>query len=428
MNINRNNYEDFLLLYVDGELAPQEMLEVDAFCGKHPDLAEELQLLMETKLDLDTSFTFPEKAELLKMEPWDAENLTPMQSAMLSMLDGENVSDYLKEQLAQNDTLHKEWTLLQGTQLPAENHLMAHKHTLIKAQPWDADNLTEQQLQLLEALENGSEIPAGVVGDAELQKDWMMLQQSLLQPELISMPGKQKLYRKAADEKAPVMRMGWMRIVAAAAVMVGIGWVVFNSMSNTVDPQTTSGTQEIAQQPAKQPVVNTPIVNGKDSSSKTTPSPIVKEQPEVLYAAERKSNNTVKVEQAIASNNNNAVGNIQEENAYEERARLIAANRLSPEEVANLNRNNTNGLLEPQTTIAPRNMQNNLATTVGNEGGNNNASVQYALLQETDEDEYVSIGGAKVNKQKLRNVFRTVTRKVTRSLDKSTVAPASELR
>jgi hypothetical protein len=346
---------------------------------------------------------------------------------MLSMLDGEKVSDDLKEQLAHYTDLHKEWTLLQGTQLLAEAHSMAHKHTLIKAQPWDADKLTPEQLQLLEALENGSEIPAGVVGDPEMQKDWMLLQQSLLQPELVTMPGKQKLYRKEQDEKAPVIRIGWMRMVAAAAVIVGIGWVVFNSMSNTVDPQPQNGTQEIAQQPIKQPLVNTPVVNGKDSSLKTSPSPVVKEQPEVLYAVERKSQHPIKEEQAIASNNNVNKEATAEENAYNERARLIAANRLSPEEAASLNRNNTNGLLDPKTTIEPRNLQSNLAATVGNEG-DNNVKVQYASLQEMEEEEYVSIGGAKVNKQKLRNVFRTVTRKVTRSLDKSTVAPAVEMR
>jgi hypothetical protein len=427
MNINRNNYENFFLLYVDGELAPQEMLEVDAFCGKHPDLAEELQLLMETKLDTDADFTFPEKAELLKMEPWDAENLTPLQSAMLSMLDGEAVSDELKTQLAHNTEWNKEWTLLHGTQLPAESVSLTHKHTLIKAQPWDADNLTTQQLQLLEALENGSEIPAGVVGDPELQKDWMLLQQSLLQPALVTMPGKQKLYRKEQDEKAPVVRMGWMRIAAAAAVMVGIGWVVFNSMSNTTDPKPTSGQEGIAQQPVKQPVVNTPVVNGKDTALITTPLPAVKEQPEVLYAVENKRNNPVKIDQAVASNTQVSNELTQEENAHNERARLIAANRLSPEEAASLNLKNTNGLPEPQTAVAPRKLQNNLASTVGNDA-DNNATVQYALMQETDEEEYISIGGAKVNKQKLRNVFRTVTRKVTRSLDKSTVAPAVEMR
>jgi hypothetical protein len=53
-------------------------------------------------------------------------------------------------------------------------------------------------------------------------------------------------------------------------------------------------------------------------------------------------------------------------------------------------------------------------------------------MMEEDEEEYINIGGARVKAQKLRGVFRTVTRKVTRSFDKSTVAPAetvsSELR
>jgi hypothetical protein len=209
--------------------------------------------------------------------------------------------------------------------------------------------------------------------------------------------------------------------------MVGIGWVVFNGLSNTETQQQSNGTQEIAQQPVKQPVINVPAINGKDSIVKTTPGYVEKEKPEILYASEKSGPNVIKLQPAIVSNN--AVNNeaTAEEDAYNTRAKLIAANRLSPEEVAGLNRNNTNGLLEPQTTIAPRNLQSNLAATVANES-DNNATAQYALQHETDEDPYISIGGAKVNKQKLRNVFRTVTRKVTRTLDKSTVALASELR
>jgi anti-sigma factor RsiW len=49
--ITRNNYEEQFLLYVDGELSPEAMTEVEQFAALHPDLNEELQLLLETRLD-----------------------------------------------------------------------------------------------------------------------------------------------------------------------------------------------------------------------------------------------------------------------------------------------------------------------------------------------------------------------------------------
>jgi hypothetical protein len=51
MNINTNNYQELLLLYVDGELQPHEMDAVDEFVAKNYEAKEELDLLLSTKLD-----------------------------------------------------------------------------------------------------------------------------------------------------------------------------------------------------------------------------------------------------------------------------------------------------------------------------------------------------------------------------------------
>ena len=42
MNINRDNYEEFFLLYADNELSVQEKNAVEDFVRQHPDLEEEL--------------------------------------------------------------------------------------------------------------------------------------------------------------------------------------------------------------------------------------------------------------------------------------------------------------------------------------------------------------------------------------------------
>jgi hypothetical protein len=50
--ITRDNYEEYFLLYVDEELTVAEKAAVDAFAMLHPDLKEELDILLSTKLPL----------------------------------------------------------------------------------------------------------------------------------------------------------------------------------------------------------------------------------------------------------------------------------------------------------------------------------------------------------------------------------------
>lgn len=58
MNLTRHNYEEYFLLYVDGELAVGERLAVEAFLQEHPDLVEEMDDLQRTILPADEVYTF----------------------------------------------------------------------------------------------------------------------------------------------------------------------------------------------------------------------------------------------------------------------------------------------------------------------------------------------------------------------------------
>jgi hypothetical protein len=51
--ITRSNYEEYLLLYVDDELTTEEKAAVDQFLLLNPDLQQELEILMQTKLPLE---------------------------------------------------------------------------------------------------------------------------------------------------------------------------------------------------------------------------------------------------------------------------------------------------------------------------------------------------------------------------------------
>jgi len=67
MNINRNNYEEFLLLYMDGELSAEIEQEVNIFLESNSDIKQEFDDLLNTKLQPE-DIAFGDISCLLKSE------------------------------------------------------------------------------------------------------------------------------------------------------------------------------------------------------------------------------------------------------------------------------------------------------------------------------------------------------------------------
>src|SRR5947207_23947 len=65
--INRNNYEEYFLLYVDGELDAANRFAVESFTRQNADLAVELKMLMSTKFSPEV-IEFADKENLLRTE------------------------------------------------------------------------------------------------------------------------------------------------------------------------------------------------------------------------------------------------------------------------------------------------------------------------------------------------------------------------
>ena len=82
MTINRHNYEEFIILYLDNELSSGDRRQVEAFVQQHPDIGEELQMLQQTRLDIDPSIVFEGKEILMK-------------SASLGFINSDNYDEYL---------------------------------------------------------------------------------------------------------------------------------------------------------------------------------------------------------------------------------------------------------------------------------------------------------------------------------------------
>jgi len=67
MDINRNNYETYFLLYLDRELRPEEMLGVEKFLTENTDLKKEFALLQQT-IQFPADIVFEQKESLFRTE------------------------------------------------------------------------------------------------------------------------------------------------------------------------------------------------------------------------------------------------------------------------------------------------------------------------------------------------------------------------
>src|SRR5678815_4620676 len=68
MNIDRHNYEDYFLLYIDNELTVDQKKQVELFVQENPDLEEELVMLKQSRLIPDDSIVFDKKHLLMREE------------------------------------------------------------------------------------------------------------------------------------------------------------------------------------------------------------------------------------------------------------------------------------------------------------------------------------------------------------------------
>ncbi|MES2847913.1 MAG: hypothetical protein V4685_02570 [Bacteroidota bacterium] len=121
MNINRNNYEEYFLLYIDNELCVADKKMVEAFVASNPDLGEELVMLQQSIVKPGT-VEFAGKEKLLKSQTINA----AIEEKLLLLLDNELPKNEKKEilQLVANDiSVKEEWELLQQTKLSAADKI-----------------------------------------------------------------------------------------------------------------------------------------------------------------------------------------------------------------------------------------------------------------------------------------------------------------
>ena len=198
MNINRHNYEEFFLMYVDHELTASERRLVEAFVRENQDLGEELDLLQQTKLVADPAIRFENKDFLMKETP---------------------------DHPGINFTNYEEYFLLY-----ADNELNS---------------------------EDRRAVEAFVVQSERLSKEFSWILQCRLEPDYdISYEGKEDLYRNSRDRKP--LFITWYSMVAAAVLMVVGGWLVFRLLNKPSVTQLKNTTEAVAHVKQPEPTKNIP--------------------------------------------------------------------------------------------------------------------------------------------------------------------------
>lgn len=132
MKINRHNYEEYFILYLDNELNAADRKMVESFAALHPDLKDELDILAQFKLTPDTDIVFDTKEELFK----STDSLpVDLQNTLLSYIDGElNTveSRNLESVILNNSAAKAELELLQKTKLEPEEIIFEDKASLYR--------------------------------------------------------------------------------------------------------------------------------------------------------------------------------------------------------------------------------------------------------------------------------------------------------
>lgn len=187
MNINRNNYEEFFLLYIDNELSSEERRAVEAFIETNPDLKSELEsfqavTLTEENISIDKSLLF--KSD------------NPVTS-----------SNY-------------------------ENYFVLYGD----------DELSLQDKEYTEEF---------VYKNPQYQQDFELIIKARLTPDLNDVfPDKEKLFRKEKSESRPVFYLKMTRYAAAAAI-VGIASIIIWKSLDTNKPDTNiyAGNNSVVESP-----------------------------------------------------------------------------------------------------------------------------------------------------------------------------------
>jgi len=173
MTINRHNYEEFFLLYVDHELSAGERKAVETFIHENSDLEEELVMLQQSKLKPDHGVFFENKKSLLK------------QVSGNGMINEMNYEEFF--------VLYVDGELNDEEKSDVEKFIFQYPH---------------------------------------LRQELDLLQQTSLKPDLDIVFEKKEILFRHEEEPVRIIMLPWLRFSAAAVILLLAGLLVFKNLNN----------------------------------------------------------------------------------------------------------------------------------------------------------------------------------------------------
>lgn len=132
INIDRNNYEEYFLLYVDDELSATERKAVEDFINTHPDLKIEMELLQQSTLPAD-HIVYHQKDSLLRSSSLMI-NTNNYEEYFVLYADDElstEEKDSVEQFVYRNPQYQGEFELIQRAKMEPDRHLLFPDKSLL---------------------------------------------------------------------------------------------------------------------------------------------------------------------------------------------------------------------------------------------------------------------------------------------------------
>ena len=240
MNINRHNYEEYFILYLDNELSDAERSMVETFVQHNPDLKDELDILLQSRLLPDNNIVFDNKEELMKAADDPAIHL----------------SNY------------EEWLTL-----------------------YVDDELSLEQKKQVEKF---------IALYPKVQQEISLLQKAKLQPEEIVFPYKESLYRRT--EKVRVIQMNWRKIAVAVVLLLALSTTVILIFNKNKQPESRLANNP-SNKGIKAETKNTAVTNPTTKNEATQPESKGPDKPNHLNEL-KLANDHIRFEKSLPENKN----------------------------------------------------------------------------------------------------------------------------
>jgi len=364
--INRHNYEEFFLLYADNELTAQQRTEVEFFVQQNPDLAVELEMFAQVKLTPEEDIVFPGKASLYKTTDVEI-----------------NINNY-----AEFFYLYVDRELDAATNAKVERFVLQHP---------------------------------------QLQDEFTLLKQTVLQPEAIMFGDKSSLYR--SEERRRVIPVMFTRFAVAAAVigLIVAGWWLYPNgggvnpadhppvakhTDSTVQPTTpTAPATAQTQQPVVPPTVQQAAPQAPNNTVAETKLPKQRKTVQTVPQQLQVNNTPVAPQPVTLQQGDNTIA-VTTGNDNNNRP------TINPVITTPINGGNQGNDTPASLNSTPVNITMSLAGNdgEGKQGDNNRAvaknektyPVAYKVIDTDDENRSMYVGSLELNKDKVKGLLKRV--------------------